>query len=61
MKWFTSYERRNPDTVSGEVLIVTQRYTTFDVNEMDNFEEILRQTIGSGLMQELKAEGKERE
>lgn len=38
MKCFTSYARFNADTINGETLVVTQRYTTFDKQEMDAYE-----------------------
>lgn len=61
MKCFTSYQRLNADTISGEMLVVTQRYTTFDKQEMDAFEESIKQTIGSGVVTEIKAEGSDKE
>ena len=59
MKCFTNYSRRNPDTINGEILVVTQKYTTFDSEEMNRFEKSIRQTIGSGVMSEFKAESEE--
>lgn len=61
MKCFTSYQRLNPDTINGETLVVTQRYTTFDTQEMDAFENSLRATIGSGIVAEIKAEVRNKE
>lgn len=61
MKCFTSYQRLTADTISGEMLVVTQRYTTFDKQEMDAFEESIKQTIGSGVVTEIKAEGSDKE
>lgn len=53
MKCFTSYARFNADTINGEALVVTQRYTTFDKMEMDAYEnDVIRPTIGSGVMTE---------
>ena len=55
MKCFTSYARFNADTINGETLVITQRYTTFDKQEMDAYEEnIVRKTIGSGVITELE-------
>ena len=55
MKCFTSYARFNADTINGETLVVTSRYTTFDTQEMDAFEnEYIRKTIGSGVMTEFE-------
>lgn len=55
MKCFTSYARLNADTINGETLVVTSRYTTFDIQEMDAFEKnLVRKTIGSGVMTEFE-------
>jgi len=59
MKCFTSYQRFNADTINGETLVVCQRYTTFDTEEMNKFEENIRNTIGYGVMTEFKAESEE--
>ena len=61
MKCFTSYSRFNADTINGETLVVSQRYTTFDKDEMDAFEESIRNTIGYGVMTEIKAESEDKE
>lgn len=52
MKCLTTYQRLNPDTVCGEIIIVTQRYTSFDAREIDILEERFRKTIGSGITSE---------
>ena len=52
MKCLTTYQRLNPDTVCGEIIIVTQRYTSFDVKEIDILEERFKKTIGSAIMSE---------
>lgn len=52
MKCLTTYQRLNPDTVCGEIIIVTQRYTSFDAREIDILEERFKHTIGSGIMSE---------
>ena len=54
MKCFTSYARFNPDTIQGERLVVTYNYSTFDTEEMDSFEEAIRNTIGSGIRTEFE-------
>lgn len=55
MKCFTSYARFNADTINGETLVVTQRYTTFDSIEMDAFEDgVIRPRIGSGVVTEFE-------
>ena len=56
MKSFTSYRRVNADTINGEKLIVSTIYTTFDSEEMEKFEESIRNTIKSGIMVEYEAE-----
>lgn len=52
MKCLTTYQRLNPDTVCGEIIIVTQRYTSFDAREIDILEERFKKTIGSAIMSE---------
>ena len=52
MKCLTTYQRLNLDAVCGETIIVTQRYTSFDVREIDILEERFKKTIGSGIMSE---------
>lgn len=59
MKCFTSYQRLNADTINGETLVVTQRYTTFDKQVMDDLEESIRAAIGYGVMTEYKNENEE--
>ena len=59
MKCFTTYKRRNTDTANGEMLVITQRYTTFDTQEMEVFENIVRATIGSGVVTEVEPQGSE--
>ena len=58
MKCFTSYQRQNPDTICGETLVVTYRFSTFDVDEMNAFENDVREQIGSGRMTEFIRENK---
>lgn len=52
MKCLITYSRFNADTISGERIIVTQTYSTFDSEEMDRLEDYLRQSIASGIMTE---------
>ena len=54
MRCFTNYSRFNTDTINGETLVIFQRYTTFDKAEMDAFEESIRNTIGYGVMTDIK-------
>lgn len=61
MKCFISYQRCNADTISGEILVVSTRYTTFDKQEMDTFEETIKQAIGSGVVTEIEVEGEDKE
>lgn len=52
MKCLTTYQRLNPDAVCGEIIVVTQRYTSYDVREIDILEERFMKSIGSGIMSE---------
>ena len=52
MKCLITYSRLNADTISGERIIVTQTYSTFDSEEMDRLEDYLRGNIASGIMTE---------
>jgi hypothetical protein len=52
MKCFTSYQRQNADTINGETLVVTYRFTTFDVDEMNEFEKDMQTRIGCGVSSE---------
>ena len=61
MKCFISYQRLQADTINGETLVVYMRYTTFDPNEMNKFEENIRNTIGYGVMTEIKVESEDEE
>lgn len=45
MKLLQTYQRYNADTISGEILVMTYRFTTFDVDEMNKFEEDMRTQI----------------
>ena len=49
MKCFISYQRANADTINGETLIVSQRYSTFDKAEMDRLEDYLKSSMGCGV------------
>ena len=49
MKCFISYRRANADTINGEALIVSQRYSTFDKAEMDRLEDYLKSSMGCGV------------
>ena len=49
MRCFISYRRDNADTINGETLIVSQRYSTFNKAEMDRLEDYLKSSIGCGI------------
>ena len=49
MKCFISYRRDKADTINGEALTVSQRYSTFDKAEMDRFEDYLKSSMGCGV------------
>lgn len=57
MTCFTQYQRYDPDSVSGHKIVVTQTYSSYNEHEIDKLEETLRNTIGCGLIAEVK--GKE--
>lgn len=59
MTSFTQFQRCEPDTISGEKIILTQTFSSFDKQEIDRLEKMLRETIGSGRITEYK--GKESE
>ena len=59
MKCFISYQRLKPNTINGEVLVVSTQYTTFDTEEMNKFEESLQNTIGCGIITEIEVESEE--
>ena len=52
MKLLQTYQRYNADTINGETLVMTYRFTTFDVDEMNKFEEDMQEQIGGGRMYE---------
>ena len=56
MKCVTTYERLMPDTICGEGIKLTQVYTSFDIQEIDELEENLKKAIGSGVVFECGAE-----
>lgn len=60
MKCLTTYQRLNPDTVCGEIIIVTQRYTSFEKKEIDILEERFKKTIGSGIRSEYAIKGQDK-
>ena len=56
MTCFTQYQRYDPDSVSGHKIVITQTYMSYNEHEIDKLEEVLRETIGSGLVAEVKGE-----
>ena len=53
MKVNVRYERKPGDTVNGEMIIITNIYSTFDTAEMDRYENILKEHIGSGVQYDM--------
>lgn len=56
MKLFTQYKRENPDTILGEKITIIQTYSSFNKDEIDDFERNCKTLIGDGLVTELKGE-----
>lgn len=50
----TTYYRAKPDTVSGESIVVTTVYSSWNAKEIDVLQESFRQTIGNGLITEME-------
>lgn len=61
MKVHTSFKRTEPDTISGESIVLTTVYSSFDSTEIDKLEEQFRQRIGSGIIGEVKLNDEEDE
>ena len=59
MKLFTQYKRKNPDAILGDKITVIQTYSSFDKDEIDKLEQYFKQSIGDGLVAELKGEKNE--
>ena len=53
MKVYVKYERKPGDTINGEMIVVTNIYSTFDVEEMNRYEKILKDNIGYGLQYDM--------
>lgn len=58
MKMFTTYKRNNPDTINGESITVTTVYSSYNEKEIDELENQLRNSIGSGLIGNINTEGR---
>ena len=52
MKCLISFERKEPDTIVGEKLVLKHTYTTFDKEEMDMLEKSFWDQYHSGIMAE---------
>lgn len=61
MKVHTSFKRTEPDTISGESIVLTTVYSSFDSTEIDKLEEQFRKNIGSGIIGEVKLDVEEDE
>ena len=53
MKVNVRYERKPGDTVNGEIIVITNIYSTFDTAEMDRYEKLLKEqeNMGNGCEQ----------
>lgn len=61
MKVHTSFKRMEPDTISGESIVLTTVYSSFDSAEIDKLEEQFRKRIGSGIIGEVNLDDEEDE
>lgn len=52
MRVQTMYRRLDPDTVTGEQIVVVTTYSSFNKEEIDALEKELKETIGSGVIWE---------
>ena len=50
MKCQVTYQRHKPDTINGEILVVTTIYSSCDKAEIDTMEQSLKNVIGSGVI-----------
>ena len=56
MKLLTQYKRENPDTILGEKITIIQTYSSFNKDEIDELEQRCKDSIGDGLMTELRGD-----
>lgn len=56
MKCTSRYERKNPDTIGGYQIVVTNIYSSFDEREIDTLEKTLKASIGSGIVGKINLE-----
>ena len=54
MKVATTFERLMPTTTDGQILKVTTYYSSFDKDEIDDLQAVLRKTIGTGIISEVE-------
>ena len=59
MKCYATWRREKPDTTSGEKIIMTQVFTSFDKQEIDKLEETLKETIKSGIFTDFEVKTNE--
>ena len=59
MKVVEMYRRCKPDTTNGEVLQVVTFYSSFNMDEIDAMEKILKKAIGACRTYECKVEDME--
>lgn len=48
MESMINYQRLNPDTVNGEMLVITITFSTFNYEEMNEFEKSIKEKLGYG-------------
>lgn len=54
MKVITTYNRPNPDTMTGHKIVLTQVYYSMDEREIDALEELFKAQYNSGTAIEYK-------
>lgn len=57
MKIYTSYHRNEPNTVEGESLTLTIRYSSYDKREIDFMQSQLQAQCGSGTIADVDVTG----
>lgn len=57
MDHLVTWQKLNPSTMSGYAITVKHTYSSFDMAEINALEEMLKQTIGAGVLIENEAEG----
>ena len=59
MKVTTTFSRLNPDTIQGEKVAILTVYSSQNKEEIDELEQSLWQTIGSGVVSVVKEQDNE--